>query len=39
MVAPPAEKSWDLSIVVPVEDMSDLGATASTPTIAHPEPG
>ena len=31
IVAPPAEKSWDLSIVVPVEDMSDLGATASTP--------
>jgi ATP-dependent Lhr-like helicase len=26
IVAPPAEKSWDLSIVVPVEDMSDLGA-------------
>ena len=25
----PAEKSWDLSIVVPVEDMSDPGATAS----------
>jgi ATP-dependent helicase Lhr and Lhr-like helicase len=33
VVAPPAEKSWDLSIVVPVEDMSDLGATASTPTV------
>ncbi len=32
IVAPPAEKSWDLSIVVPVEDMSDLGASASTPT-------
>ena len=30
-MAPPAEKSWDLSIVVPVEDMSDLGASASTP--------
>ena len=28
IVAPPAEKSWDLSIVVPVEDMSDLGASA-----------
>ncbi|HKN42743.1 MAG TPA: DEAD/DEAH box helicase, partial [Propionibacteriaceae bacterium] len=36
VVAPPAEKLWDLSIVVPVEDMSDLGATASTPTIATP---
>jgi ATP-dependent Lhr-like helicase len=33
VVAPPAEKSWDLSIVVPVEDMSDLGATASTPKV------
>ncbi|MFL6063725.1 MAG: ATP-dependent helicase [Friedmanniella sp.] len=32
VVAPPAEKSWDLEIVVPVEDMSDLGASASTPT-------
>ena len=32
IVAPPAEKSWDLSIVVPVEDMSDLGASASTPS-------
>ena len=31
VVAPPAEKAWDLSIVVPVEDMSDLGATASVP--------
>jgi ATP-dependent helicase Lhr and Lhr-like helicase len=36
VVAPPAEKSWDLSIVVPVEDMSDLGATASSPTLAAP---
>ena len=32
VVAPPAEKRWDLEIVVPVEDMSDLGASASTPT-------
>jgi ATP-dependent Lhr-like helicase len=32
VVAPHAEKSWDLSIVVPVEDMSDLGASASIPT-------
>lgn len=31
VVAPPSAKSWDLSIVVPVEDMSDLGATASVP--------
>jgi ATP-dependent helicase Lhr and Lhr-like helicase len=36
VVAPPAEKSWALSIVVPVEDMSDLGATASVPTITPP---
>jgi ATP-dependent Lhr-like helicase len=36
VVAPPAEKSWDLSIEVPVEDMSDLGATASVPTITPP---
>jgi len=32
VVAPHAEKSWDLSIVVPVEDMSDLGTTASIST-------
>jgi ATP-dependent helicase Lhr and Lhr-like helicase len=36
VVAPPAEKSWDLRIVVPVEDMSDLGASASTPTRGAP---
>jgi ATP-dependent Lhr-like helicase len=36
IVAPTAEKSWDLSIVVPVEDMSDLGATAATPPPAPP---
>ena len=29
IVAPPAEKRWDLDIVVPVEDMSDLGASAA----------
>jgi ATP-dependent Lhr-like helicase len=29
VVAPPAVKLWDLSIVVPVEDMSDLGASAA----------
>ena len=38
IVAPPAEKSWDLSIVVPVEDMSDLGASASTPTPSTLDP-
>ncbi len=31
IVAPPADKAWDLSIVVPVEDMGDLAATASAP--------
>ena len=36
VVAPPAEKSWDLSIVVPVEDMRDLGATASSPIVGTP---
>ena len=36
VVAPHADKSWDLSIVVPVEDMSDLGATASTSTSPAP---
>ncbi len=29
VVAPAAEKKWDLRIVVPVEDMSDLGASAA----------
>ena len=29
IVAPAAVKSWDLSIVVPVEDMSDLGSSAA----------
>ncbi len=37
IVAPPAEKSWDLSIVVPVEDMSDIAA--STPPGAGSGPG
>ncbi|MFL6045941.1 MAG: ATP-dependent helicase [Propionibacteriaceae bacterium] len=36
VVAPHADKLWDLSIVVPVEDMSDLGATASAPTHGGP---
>ncbi len=31
VVAPPAVKLWDLSIVVPVEDMGDLGASAAPP--------
>jgi len=29
IVAPPSEKRWDLDIVVPVEDMTDLGASAA----------
>ncbi|MGI3782603.1 MAG: DEAD/DEAH box helicase, partial [Janthinobacterium lividum] len=29
IVAPPAEKRWDLDIVVPVEDMTDLGASSA----------
>jgi ATP-dependent Lhr-like helicase len=33
IVAPPAAKAWDLSVVVPVEDMGDLASTASTPTL------
>ncbi len=33
VVAPPASKAWDLSVVVPVEDMGDLASTASTPTL------
>ncbi len=31
IVAPPAQKAWDLRVVVPVEDMSDLAASAATP--------
>jgi ATP-dependent helicase Lhr and Lhr-like helicase len=31
IIAPPAEKAWDLRVVVPVEDMSELGSTASVP--------
>ena len=36
VVAPPAVKSWDLSIVVPVEDMSDLGASAAPASLESP---
>ena len=31
VVAPPAQKSWDLKVVVPVADMSDLAASAAAP--------
>ncbi len=30
VVQPPSEKKWDLSVVVPVEDMSELGQPATT---------
>ncbi len=29
IVAPPADKRWDLRVVVPVEDMGELGSTAT----------
>jgi ATP-dependent helicase Lhr and Lhr-like helicase len=38
VVAPPAEKAWDLSIVVPVEDMSDLASSASSAPSAGDAP-
>jgi len=31
VVAPPADKRFDLSVVVPVPDMGELGSTAATP--------
>ncbi|QDP98841.1 DEAD/DEAH box helicase [Microlunatus elymi] len=31
VVAPPAEKNWDLQIVVPVEDMAEVGAAPPRP--------
>ncbi|HEY5822410.1 MAG TPA: DEAD/DEAH box helicase, partial [Propionibacteriaceae bacterium] len=37
VVAPPSDKSWDLRVVVPVEDMSDLGASASAPSSLEDE--
>ncbi|MCW2811238.1 MAG: putative ATP-dependent helicase [Friedmanniella sp.] len=37
IVSPPSEKTWDLDIVVPVEDMSDLGASAPTPSTLEDE--
>ena len=40
VVAPEAEKNWDLQIVVPVEDMSDVGSTPrpNTPPAAADQP-
>ncbi|MFC3493854.1 ATP-dependent helicase [Glycomyces rhizosphaerae] len=32
IVQPPSEKLWDLSVVVPVEDMGDLAAAAKSST-------
>ncbi len=32
VVAPPSEKRWDLSVVVPVEDMTELGQAAEEPS-------
>jgi len=36
VVAPPAPKRWDLSVVVPVEDMSEIGGAT---TVDQPEDG
>ncbi|MBG6217924.1 ATP-dependent Lhr-like helicase [Arthrobacter sp. CAN_A6] len=30
IVAPPSKKQWDLTVTVPVEDMTELGGAAST---------
>lgn len=38
VVAPPADKSWDLEIVVPIEDMSDLQAAAAPTASVSDEP-
>ena len=32
VVAPPSEKRWDLSVVVPVEDMTELGKAEEEPS-------
>jgi ATP-dependent Lhr-like helicase len=36
VVAPPAEKEWDLRVVVPVEDMTALDAESADPTSEGP---
>ncbi|MFC7625769.1 ATP-dependent helicase [Microlunatus sp. GCM10028923] len=38
VVAPPADKTWDLEIVVPIEDMSDLQAAAAPRASVSDEP-
>ncbi|TPX00891.1 DEAD/DEAH box helicase, partial [Schumannella luteola] len=36
IVAPPIEKTFDLSVVVPVEDMTELGVRSADPVDAGP---
>ncbi|MHB1211390.1 MAG: ATP-dependent helicase [Candidatus Nanopelagicales bacterium] len=38
VVAPPSQKSWDLQIRVPVDDMADLAASSDGPPGAGPDP-
>ena len=37
IVAPPIEKTFDLRVVVPVDDMTELGARATSETLADDE--
>lgn len=37
IVQPPSEKRWDLSVVVPVEDMGDLGEAPNTASASAAE--
>ena len=37
IVQPPSEKKWDLSVVVPVEDMGDLGEASNAPSSSAAE--
>ena len=39
VVQPPSAKQLDLSVVVPVEDMGELGGTATPAPVAAPVPG
>ncbi len=39
VVAPPSVKQWDLQVVVPVEDMGELGSTAGAPDLEGPAAG
>ncbi|WP_081747077.1 crosslink repair DNA glycosylase YcaQ family protein [Arthrobacter sp. H5] len=38
IVAPPSKKSWDITVTVPVEDMTELGGTAATDDDGGPVP-